>query len=167
MAPSKRHSSTQSKEEQGLQSPSSASISSESKKRSWGLQPEVQGELLQDIELRGGIGKVDLEALCDEREDIYGKPNTPLRRQVQNLVDRWKKKTTAKFAEVKQKYWHLPSPSPFVGKESTEANTNHTKALAATPARLSSSFLSHSRYAKKPSSTHIKFTMNNLRIDRK
>jgi len=44
----------------------------------WGLTPEIELELLTDIEQRGGLGQVNLKRLCTEKSCTYGEKNSTL-----------------------------------------------------------------------------------------
>jgi hypothetical protein len=46
---------------------------------------------LQDIECAGGIASnFSLKAICDSKQDIYGKPNSSEQHMVWNTVNKWK-----------------------------------------------------------------------------
>lgn len=73
-----------------------------------GLPQHVQKQLLQDIEQFGGIGvcppgssftrlPFKLQHLCKRRCDIYGRPGTDLRKQVENRVQKLKKLKQADY----------------------------------------------------------------------
>ena len=47
-------------------------------------------QLLEDVEGYGGLFTVSVRALCNRKPELYGEPNTELRRSVQNQVTRWK-----------------------------------------------------------------------------
>ena len=73
------------------------------KDKVWGLPIQTQRRLLEDIECAGGLFDLDLCEFCEGREKDYGWPGSPLRRRVQNKVDRWKKKTSVEFEKVRKK----------------------------------------------------------------
>jgi len=56
-----------------------------------GLPGHIQKQVLQDIEESGGLSFTNLDRLCKRKPEIFGKTNSPLRRQIQNKVARWKK----------------------------------------------------------------------------
>lgn len=86
----------------GEASVTSSGGSTASNNRRPGLAFHVQKQLAADIEGTGGIKRLisedsastdqSLARLLDQRTDVYGKRATPLRKQIQNYVCRWKKK---------------------------------------------------------------------------
>jgi hypothetical protein len=62
-----------------------------------GLSTTLQRQLLKDIERNGGITNVSLKGLCNKKTDIYGLPNSSLRKAVQNKAFRWKRLTRHQY----------------------------------------------------------------------
>lgn len=65
-----------------------------------GLHIVLQRQLLSDLENSGGIKTASLQSVCNSKPDIYGHTGTPLRRQVQNKVARWKKLSTKSYQDL-------------------------------------------------------------------
>jgi hypothetical protein len=56
-----------------------------------GLPIAVVKEFLKDILRAGGLEVVSCKEICDLKPDIYGEPNSSLRRKVQNKFHNWKR----------------------------------------------------------------------------
>ena len=92
--------------------PSCPQETSDLKARSaWGLDKDTKRELILDIDQHGGLLVVDLEALCNKKPDLYGTPNSSLRRQVQNKVGKWKKLSAPSFDREKRRLFAGQSAS--------------------------------------------------------
>jgi hypothetical protein len=65
---------------------------------STGIPLGVKRQLLADIGAMGGsLATFSLKTVCNAKEDIYGAPNSKLRRQIANLVSWWKSLPTEEF----------------------------------------------------------------------
>lgn len=65
-----------------------------------GLPKHLFKELLIDIEAAGGLStNFNLKHLCNQKPHSYGIPNSKLRKQIQNRVDRLKNLTAADYQE--------------------------------------------------------------------
>lgn len=184
MSSKKRGSVSSRRERPSLDSVSSTN-SLTSSDSSWGLHPSIQKELLRDIELRGGLGRVNLKALLDDKSDLYGLPNTNLRRQVRNKVDRWKKKSSTEFESIKQALRHTSSsldsnqlPAANFPQQHNQhdhsiplvvdAKVKSPPLISRELTRTSNPFPSLSLYLKKSTSSRaMPATMNNIKIHRK
>jgi len=139
----------------------------------WGLTPEIELELLTDIEQQGGLGQVNLKRLCTEKSCTYGEKNSTLRRKIQNQVDRWKRKSAAEFDQIKRNIGYvsqqsqnininnlqqLPPPSSWTPKSEKGDKSNGQQTA---PSFSGSSHPSINWYAKKNSA------MNEIKVDRK
>lgn len=145
----------------------------------WGLRPSVQRSLLQDIEEQGGLDVVDLASLCNAKPDVYGLPRSPLRRKVQNKVDRWKTKSSSEFDAIKRNLGVTSAPAsneetglaktrkdaePRNAQKQQKSSKSSTKKAPVT--KKKPSFGSVAQYAKKSSGTNDDSIMDNLEIDR-
>jgi len=77
-------------EDQPLILADSASVVSETTSNSRGLPLNLKRQFVVDILARGGLERVSLAKLADEKPKTYGKPNSALRKQFGNLLQRWK-----------------------------------------------------------------------------
>jgi len=69
-----------------------------------GLKKHLFKPLLLDIEASGGLSaNFQLKHFCDQKPTVYSKPNSKIRRQVQNRVNRLKKISATDF----QKYLNV------------------------------------------------------------
>ena len=59
-----------------------------SNKRS--IPRHIQKQLAQDIEASGGIQSVSITNILNRKPDVYGEPNTSLRRSLENRAQYWK-----------------------------------------------------------------------------
>jgi len=118
-----------------------------------GLPIPIQKNLLEDIELGGGLSTLNLSRLCTLREDLYGKPNSKTRRQVQNKVDKWKKLSSGDYRDLLQQFGILTrqktppstssastdrSSSSVVSEDLSEDAPARPAPRSATPARSAS-----------------------------
>ena len=60
--------------------------------QTYGLTLPTQKQLLLDIKERGGINRLNLDSLQEEKSDEYGSKGTRRHRQVQNKIDDWKRR---------------------------------------------------------------------------
>lgn len=98
-------------EETGIQADRSPAFGAARKPVTTGaLSQTIKLQLAQDIQQRGGIDSVSLSRLCNDKDDIYGKANSQLRRKVQNIVARWKKQDVQRY-EYNNLLSGSPSPS--------------------------------------------------------
>lgn len=150
----------------------------------WGLSVSVQKQLWTDIERQGGFSNLNLASLCDNKEDVYGRPGSSLRRKVQNKVDRWKTKKAAEFENIKRNLGFTQDNSFVLSNDDNnndaKQRTNKTQQQSSTTREKSqqpvatkkggdckSFFSSFTRYSKKSSSEKKELTMDDLVIDRK
>lgn len=144
-------------------------------KKTRGLSVELQKKLVEAVERSGGLDSVNLKVVCDSDKTSFGTPNSPLRRKVQNQIDRWKGKSAPAFEKLKHNIKSFSNcssasngQSTHVGKPPKPPAASDRPSSASEPS-IGSSFASFSRYAKVPQGSFqgIEFTvMNNLRIDR-
>ena len=63
------------------------------------LSNSVQRQLLQDLELAGGVS-CSLKRVCDQKPDIYGTPASKLRKVVSNLVSTWRRLSPESYDQL-------------------------------------------------------------------
>jgi hypothetical protein len=80
------------------ESSSSSSESSDDEDSStWGVPIWVQKKLLQLIESQGGLRLTSVKHLCESDPDSFGEKGSARRRQIQNLVNRFKNWKDSKY----------------------------------------------------------------------
>jgi hypothetical protein len=54
------------------------------------LAESIKIQLAREIQEQGGLELANLKKICKNKTEIYGRPNTSKRKQIQNIVQRWK-----------------------------------------------------------------------------
>jgi hypothetical protein len=53
------------------------------------LAESIKIQLAREIQEQGGLELADLKKICKNKTEIFGRPNTTKRKQIQNIVQRW------------------------------------------------------------------------------
>jgi hypothetical protein len=80
------------------------------------INDSILRQLLIDIEEKGGRHHANAKRICDRKPDIYGAPNSRLRKQVGNKVSKWKHQSEEAFQNSKGRLLIRQSLSPTISR---------------------------------------------------
>jgi hypothetical protein len=95
------------------------------------LAESIKIQLAREIQEQGGLELADLKKICKNKTEIFGRPNTTKRKQIQNIVQRWKARprryTTyliSSTSATEQEETLPRSPSPAIPRSSTPVRSS-------------------------------------------
>jgi hypothetical protein len=127
---------------------SETELTSPRRNRIQNLSTAVEKQLLQDTLRAGGFEFVGCKEICDEKPEIYGKPGSALRRQIQNKFDKWKRTAPELDPPAVADLINL------INRKQILARTPKKKAIAKEPT-IAASSLAHQ--LPSPSSPQLRF----------